>query len=259
MVKLSVLKGIRGAVPPPAAIPAAGPRVRDGAWANGGGAAERDVCPHGPPLAGALARPRVSPGSAPLSAAAVVPAASAGDGAHPPCPGAGPLRGRAHSPWLLRRTRCGWPCGRSSGVGDLGLPVSPPHAEAGPRQLKLFEKAEPGESVQVDVKFVKIAGQGAFQYTALDDCTRFRVLRLYRRLDHCSSLAFLAELRRAFPFPIRRLQRQRPGVLVRVCPRRWRRPGSAIATSARAGRNRTGRSSAATALITRSSGAGIPS
>src|SRR2546422_4992247 len=36
--------------------------------------------------------------------------------------------------------------------------------------------AEPGESVQVDVKFVKIAGRWAFQYTALDDCTRRRLL-----------------------------------------------------------------------------------
>ncbi len=72
--------------------------------------------------------------------------------------------------------------------------------------MKLFEKAEPGESVQVDVKFVKIAGRWAFQYTALDDCTRFRVLRLYRRLHQSSSLAFLGELYRAFPFRIRKLQ-----------------------------------------------------
>jgi len=56
------------------------------------------------------------------------------------------------------------------------------------------------------VKFVKIAGRWAFQYTALDDCTRFRVLRLYRHLHHGASVAFLTELRRAFPFPIRRLQ-----------------------------------------------------
>jgi len=35
---------------------------------------------------------------------------------------------------------------------------------------------------------VKIAGRWAFQYTALDDCTRFRVLRLYRRLHQRSSL-----------------------------------------------------------------------
>ena len=72
--------------------------------------------------------------------------------------------------------------------------------------MKLFEKAEPGESIQVDVKYVQIAGRWAFQYTALDDYTRFRVLRLYRRLHHGSSLAFLAEVHRAFPFPIKRLQ-----------------------------------------------------
>jgi transposase InsO family protein len=89
---------------------------------------------------------------------------------------------------------------------DLGLPYLRRTRKRAPRQLKLFEKAEPGESVQVDVKFVRIAGQWAFQYTALDDCTRFRVLRLYPRLHHGASLAFLGELRRAFPFPIRRLQ-----------------------------------------------------
>src|SRR5262249_28647204 len=72
--------------------------------------------------------------------------------------------------------------------------------------MKLLGKAEPGESVQVGVKFVKIAGRWAFQYTALDDCTRFRVLRLYRRLHQHSSLAFLGELTRALPFRIRKLQ-----------------------------------------------------
>src|SRR5216683_3113283 len=63
-----------------------------------------------------------------------------------------------------------------------------------------------GGGSAVDVKYVQIAGRWAFQYTALDDCTRFRVLRLYRRLHHRSSLAFLTELRTAFPFPIQRLQ-----------------------------------------------------
>src|SRR5712692_9326943 len=89
---------------------------------------------------------------------------------------------------------------------DLGMPRLRRTRKRVPRQMKLFEKAEPGESIQVDVKFVRIAGRWAFQYTALDDCTRFRVLRLYRRLHHGSSLAFLTELRRAFPFPIKRLQ-----------------------------------------------------
>jgi transposase-like protein len=90
----------------------------------------------------------------------------------------------------------------------LGKPRLPRHRKRvpRPRQLKLFEKPEPGASVQVDVKVVKIAGRKTFQYTAIDDCTRYRVLRLYRRQNQWSSLDFLAELRRGFPFPIRQLQ-----------------------------------------------------
>jgi transposase InsO family protein len=75
-----------------------------------------------------------------------------------------------------------------------------------PRQLKLFERPEPGDCVQVDVKYVRVGGQRAFQYTAIDDCTRYRVLRLYRHLNPLTSLEFWGEVRRALPFPIRRLQ-----------------------------------------------------
>jgi len=74
---------------------------------------------------------------------------------------------------------------------DLGLPrVRRAKRRRSPRQLKLFEKARPGDSVQIDVKVVKIAGTRAYQYTACDDCTRLRVLRLYRRLNRpCSASA----------------------------------------------------------------------
>jgi transposase InsO family protein len=75
-----------------------------------------------------------------------------------------------------------------------------------PRQLKLFEKPNPGDSVQVDVKIIKLLGRKAYQYTAIDDCTRFRVLRLYRELNQRSSVDFLGEVRRALPFPIHQLQ-----------------------------------------------------
>ena len=90
---------------------------------------------------------------------------------------------------------------------DLGLP-RPQRAtrRRSPRQMKLFEKAKPGESVQIDVKIVKVAGTKAYQYTALDDCTRLRVLRLYRRLNTFSSLDFLAQVRLAMPFAIRKIQ-----------------------------------------------------
>jgi len=142
---------------------------------------------------------------------------------------------------------------------DLGLPRLRRTRKREPRQMKLFEKAEPGESIQVDVKYVQIAGRWAFQYTALDDCTRFRILRLYRRLHHRSSLAFLAELQRAFPFPIKRLQCDHGqefsfafvlGVAAAGIRHRYIRPRRP---------NRTAKSSEATASIRRSSGVGTAS
>jgi transposase InsO family protein len=91
-------------------------------------------------------------------------------------------------------------------VRELGLPGVKPARKRRPRQLKLFERDRPGDSVQVDVKFVRVGGQRLFQYTALDDCTRYRVLRLYRRLNHWNSIDFFRQLQAAFPFRIRQLQ-----------------------------------------------------
>jgi transposase InsO family protein len=91
-------------------------------------------------------------------------------------------------------------------VRELGLPKVKPVRKRRPRQLKLFERDRPGDCVQVDVKFVRAGGQRLFQYTALDDCTRYRILRLYRQLNHRNSIAFFREVQSAFPFPIRQLQ-----------------------------------------------------
>jgi transposase InsO family protein len=74
------------------------------------------------------------------------------------------------------------------------------------RHLILFSKKHPSDCVQVDVKEVKVAGQKCFQYTAIDDCTRYRVLRQYRRKYHGTSLDFLATVRQILPFPIRKVQ-----------------------------------------------------
>jgi transposase InsO family protein len=89
---------------------------------------------------------------------------------------------------------------------DLGLPYLVKTRRRRPKQLKLFEKERPGDSVQVDVKVVTQGRVKWFQYTAIDDCTRLRVLRLYRRQNQRSSLAFLRELRDAFPFSVRKIQ-----------------------------------------------------
>jgi transposase InsO family protein len=91
-------------------------------------------------------------------------------------------------------------------VRELRLPKLRPVRKRRPRQLRLFEREHPGDCVQVDVKFVRVSGRRMFQYTAIDDCTRYRVLRLHPRLNHRVSLHFLGELQRAFPFPIRRIQ-----------------------------------------------------
>jgi transposase InsO family protein len=72
--------------------------------------------------------------------------------------------------------------------------------------MTLFEKEQPGDSIQVDVKVVKLSKDKVFQYTALDDCTRMRVLRLYPRQNHHASLDFLKELTGALPFTIRKIQ-----------------------------------------------------
>jgi transposase len=89
---------------------------------------------------------------------------------------------------------------------DLGRPRLTKRPRRRPRQMKLFEKEQPGESVQVDVKVVTVAKEKVFQYTALDDCTRMRVLRLYPRLNQHASLHFLGELASAFPFPVHKIQ-----------------------------------------------------
>lgn len=89
---------------------------------------------------------------------------------------------------------------------DIGRPYLTKAPRRRPRQLKLFEKEKPGDSVQIDVKVVTREHSKWFQYTAIDDCTRIRVLRLYRHLNQRSSLAFLREVKREMPFPIRKIQ-----------------------------------------------------
>jgi transposase InsO family protein len=89
---------------------------------------------------------------------------------------------------------------------DIGVPHLVKTRRRRPKQLKLFEKEHPGDSVQVDVKVVARGRSKWFQYTAIADCTRVRVLRLYRRQNHRSSLAFLRELTAAFPFQVRQIQ-----------------------------------------------------
>lgn len=69
-----------------------------------------------------------------------------------------------------------------------------------------YAKEIPGERVQMDT--CKI-GPGLYQYTAVDDCTRIRVLGLYPRRTAANSLLFLEYVIEEIPFPIQAIQTDR--------------------------------------------------
>lgn len=69
-----------------------------------------------------------------------------------------------------------------------------------------YEASLPGERIQMDT--CKI-GPGMYQYTAIDDCSRYRVMRLYKRRTAANTLLFLEDLLEEMPFPIQRIQTDR--------------------------------------------------
>jgi len=76
---------------------------------------------------------------------------------------------------------------------------------------KPYQKAEyPGQKVQVDVKFVPSYcvsnGQKYYQYTAIDECTRYVYREMYDEHSTYSSNDFLMKMIEYFPFPIREIQ-----------------------------------------------------
>lgn len=79
------------------------------------------------------------------------------------------------------------------------------------RKNKPYKRAEyPGQKVQVDVKFVPTEcvtnGCKYYQYTAVDECTRWTYRELYDEHSTYSSAQFLANLIKKSPFSIREIQ-----------------------------------------------------
>lgn len=74
-----------------------------------------------------------------------------------------------------------------------------------------YKKADyPGQKVQVDVKYVPSCcvsnGQKYYQYTAVDECTRWTFREMYEEHSTYSSKDFLVKLIVAAPFQIREIQ-----------------------------------------------------
>lgn len=74
------------------------------------------------------------------------------------------------------------------------------------KKFKRYQRPIPGDRVQADT--CKIA-PGIYQYTAVDDCSRWRVLKIYHRANGKNTLDFIDVMIEEFPFPIERLQTDR--------------------------------------------------
>lgn len=87
--------------------------------------------------------------------------------------------------------------------------VPPLHRRRAPTAPIRYERPLPGDRVQMDT--MKVAS-GLFQFTAIDDCSRMRVLGIYDRRTAKNAVHFLEKrVREEFPFPIQRIQTDRGG------------------------------------------------
>lgn len=90
-------------------------------------------------------------------------------------------------------------------LGVNRLPASQRHTPHA-RRWKRYEKPQPGHQLQVDVKFIApIAGvteRRYFQFTAIDDCTRIRVLQIVPRLNQKAAIAFIDYVLARLPFEV---------------------------------------------------------
>jgi transposase len=77
------------------------------------------------------------------------------------------------------------------------------------RRWQRYEKPLPGHRVQLDVKFIApLAGSRRkhYQFTAIDDCTRLRVLRIYPQLNQKMAIQFVDYVLERLPFRVEVIQ-----------------------------------------------------
>jgi transposase InsO family protein len=71
------------------------------------------------------------------------------------------------------------------------------------QEIKRYNRPLPGDRVQMDVMKVRAK---SYQFTAVDDCTRLRVIRLYSSKHAENTVKFLYEVIENIRFPIQRIQ-----------------------------------------------------
>jgi transposase InsO family protein len=92
-------------------------------------------------------------------------------------------------------------------LGAHGMSRLPANQKHRPhkKRWQRYEKPQPGHRLQLDVKFLeRIPGtkKRLFQFTAIDDCTRIRVLKVYDACNQTTAIRFIDEVLRRLPFRV---------------------------------------------------------
>ena len=92
-------------------------------------------------------------------------------------------------------------------LGKHGMSRLPANQKYRPHttRWKRYEKPQPGHRLQMDVKFLeRIPGthRRLYQFTAIDDCTRIRVLKVYDACNQRTAIQFADEVLRRLPFRV---------------------------------------------------------
>jgi len=95
-----------------------------------------------------------------------------------------------------------------------GLSRLPRKAATRAVHTKRYEKQVPGHHIQVDVKFLIFRGKQdgvvkRYQYTAIDDATRIRALKVYSRHNQANAMDFVDYVIDKFPFRIQCIRTDR--------------------------------------------------
>jgi hypothetical protein len=108
---------------------------------------------------------------------------------------------------------------------------------------KRYEKPQPGHRVQIDVKFIaplRGSRKKHYHFTAIDDCTRIRVLRIYDRLNQKTAIQFVDHVFERLPFAVELIQRTTDRNSVHSSTTTSSTPGYSTSTSSRRHRGCTG-------------------
>jgi transposase InsO family protein len=96
-------------------------------------------------------------------------------------------------------------------LGKHGLNRLPANQKHRPHRLRWqrYEKPQPGHRLQVDVKFLeRLPGsrKRLYQFTAIDDCTRIRVLKVFDACNQATAIRFIDDVVRRLPFRVHVVQ-----------------------------------------------------